>query len=201
VSLKKPTEFFGKNNNKKEEITTSLPENLGEYKSNLKNIETLNEFTENFGSFADNITKINSLEEGIQELKEELKNTLTQEDLDNAVMSNLLILEKNIDNIQKSLKGINRENLKNIYEEVENISNQVLLVTEELPRYKNLIKSNEVYLDKKLVQYQESVNENLTDFSNFIDNKFDIIEQSIENSIEGINESALNKITTNVKKH
>lgn len=199
MSLKKPTEFFGKNNNKKEEVTTSLPENLGEYKSNLKNIEVLNEFTENFGSFTDNITKINTLEEGIQELKEELKNTLTQEDLDNAVMSNLLILEKNIDNIQKSLKGINRENLKNIYEEVENISNQVLLVTEELPRYKNLIKSNEVYLDKKLIQYQESVNENLTDFSNFIDNKFDSIEQSIEDSIEGINESALNKITTNVK--
>jgi hypothetical protein len=199
VSLKKPTEFFGKNNNKKEEITTNLPENLGEYKSNLKNIEVLNEFTENFGSFADNITKINTLEEGIQELKEELKNTLTQDDLDNAVMSNLLILEKNIDNIQKSLKGINRENLKNIYEEVENISNQVSLVTEELPRYKNLIKSNEVYLDKKLVQYQESVNENLTDFSNFIDNKFDSIEQSIEDSIEGINENALNKITTNVK--
>ena len=199
MSLKKPTEFFGKNNNKKEGITTNLPENLGEYKSNLKNIEVLNEFTENFGSFADNITKINTLEEGIQELKEELKNTLTQEDLDNAIMSNLLILEKNIDNIQKSLKGINRENLKNIYEEVENISNQVLLVTEELPRYKNLIKSNEVYLDKKLVGYQESVNEHLTDFSNFIDNKFDSIEQSIENSIEGINESALNKITTNVK--
>jgi hypothetical protein len=199
VSLKKPTEFFGKNNNKKEEVATNLPENLGEYKSNLKNIEVLNEFTENFGSFADNITKINTLEEGIQELKEELKNTLTQDDLDNAVMSNLLILEKNIDNIQKSLKGINRENLKNIYEEVENISNQVSLVTEELPRYKNLIKSNEVSLDKKLVEYQENINENLTDFSNFIDNKFDIIEQSIENSIEGINESALNEITTNVK--
>jgi hypothetical protein len=199
VSLKKPTEFFGKNNNKKEEVTTNLPENLGEYKSNLKNIEVLNEFTENFGSFADNITKINTLEEGIQELKEELKNTLTQEDLDNAVMSNLLILEKNIDNIQKSLKGINRENLQSIYEEVENISNQVSLVTEELPRYKNLIKSNEVYLDKKLIQYQENINEHLTDFNNFIDNKFDVIEQSIENSIEGINESALNKITTNVK--
>jgi hypothetical protein len=199
VALKKPSELFGKNNNQKEEIVTDLPENLSEYKSNLKNIEVLNEFTENFGSFTDNITKINSLEEGIQELKEELKNTLTQEDLDNAVMSNLLILEKNIDNIQKGLKGINRENLKNIYEEVENISNQVLLVTEELPRYKNLIKSNEVSLDKKLIQYQESVNEHLTDFNNFIDNKFDIIEQSIENSIEGINESALNEIATNVK--
>ena len=170
MSLKKPTEFFGKNNNQKEDITTNLPENLGEYKSNLKNIEVLNEFTENFGSFADNITKINSLEEGIQELKEELKNTLTQDDLDNASMSNLLILEKNIDKIQKSIKGINKENLHGIHEEVENISNQVLLVTEELPRYKKLIKSNEVYLDKKLVQYQESVNENLTDFSNFIDN-------------------------------
>ena len=199
MSLKKPTEFFGKNNNKKEEITTSLPENLGEYKSNLKNIEVLNEFTENFGSFADNITKINSLEQGIQELKEELKNTLTQEDLDNASMSNLLILEKNIDKIQKSLKGINRENLKSIYEEVENISNQVLLVTEELPRYKNFIKSNEISLDKKLIQYQESVNENLTDFNTFIENKFESIEQSLENSIEGINESALNEITTDVK--
>ena len=199
MDLKKPTEFFGKNNNQKEEVVTDLPENLSEYKSNLKNIEVLNEFTENFGSFTDNITKINTLEEGIQELKEELKNTLKQEDLDNAVMSNLLILEKNIDKIQKSLKGINRENLQSIYEEVENISNQVLLVTEELPRYKNLIKSNEVSLDKKLIQYQESVNEHLTDFNTFIGNKFDIIEQSIENSIEGINESALNEITTNVK--
>ena len=193
--LKKPTEFFRKNNNKKEEIATSLPENLSEYKSNLKNIEVLNEFTENFGSFADNITKINSLEEGIQELKEELKNTLTQDDLDNASMSNLLILEKNIDKIQKSIKGINKENLHSIHEEVENISNQVLLVTEELPRYKKLIKSNEVYLDKKLIQYQENIDEHLTDFSNFIDNKFDIIE----NNIEGINESALNEITINVK--
>jgi hypothetical protein len=199
VALKKPSELFGKNNNQKEEIVTDLPENLSEYKSNLKNIEVLNEFTENFGSFTDNITKINTLEEGIWELKEELKNTLTQEDLDNAVMSNLLILEKNIDNIQKSLKGINRENLQSIYEEVENISNQVLLVTEELPRYKNLIKSNEVSLDKKLIQYQESVNEHLTDFNTFIENKFDTIEQSIENSIEGINESALNEIATNVK--
>ena len=199
MSLKKPSELFGKNNNQKEEIVTDLPENLSEYKSNLKNIEVLNEFTENFGSFADNITKINSLEQGIQELKEELKNTLTQEDLDNASMSNLLILEKNIDKIQKSLKGINRENLKSIYEEVENISNQVLLVTEELPKYKNFIKSNEISLDKKLIQYQESVNENLTDFNTFIENKFESIEQSLENSIEGINESALNEITTDVK--
>jgi hypothetical protein len=199
VSLKKPSELFGKNNDQKKGIETNLPENLIAYKSNLKNIETLNEFAENFGSFSDNVTKINTLEEGIRELKEELKNTLTQEDLDNAVMSNLLILEKNIDNIQKSLKGINRENLKNIYEEVETISNQVLLVTEELPRYKNLIKSNEVSLDKKLIQYQESVNEHLTDFDIFIENKFETIEQSIENSIEGINESALNEIATNVK--
>ena len=199
MSLKKPSELFGKNNNQKEGIETNLPENLIAYKSNLKNIETLNEFAENFGSFSDNVTKINTLEEGIQELKEELKNTLTQEDLDNASMSNLLILEKNIDKIQKSLKGINRENLKSIYEEVENISNQVLLVTEELPRYKNFIKSNEISLDKKLIQYQESVNENLTDFNTFIENKFESIEQSLENSIEGINESALNEITTDVK--
>jgi hypothetical protein len=56
-----------------------------------------------------------------------------------------------------------------------------------------------VYLDKNLIQYQESVNENLTDFNTFIENKFDSIEQSLENSIEGINESALNEITTNVK--
>ena len=54
MALKKPSEFFRKNNNKKEEIATSLPENLSEYKSNLKNIEVLNEFTENFGSFAEN---------------------------------------------------------------------------------------------------------------------------------------------------
>jgi hypothetical protein len=46
VSLKKPSELFGKNNDQKKEIETNLPENLIEYKSNLKNIEVLNEFRE-----------------------------------------------------------------------------------------------------------------------------------------------------------
>ena len=166
MALKKPSDFFGKKSENKETLVfteENLPEKFDAYKNNLNNIEVLKEFTENFGSFSENIAKVQALEETIVELKEEISSTLSKEDLDNAMMSNLLILEENVDKIQKSLKGINRKDLKEIYENVEEISNQVLYVVEELPRHKSLIKSQEVSFDKRLQGYQQSIDEQLTE--------------------------------------
>jgi hypothetical protein len=198
VALKKPSDFFGKDsNNKKETIVSQdqvIPESINAYKDNLKNIQTLNEFTENFGSFADNIAKINDLEKSILELKEEIKNTLTQKDLDSAMMSNLLVLEENINHIQNNLEGINQENLQEIYNDVENVVSLVENFAEELPTYKNLIKSNEVSLDKKLIVYRQQVEEKLEEFDQTIDDRFSVI---VEN-LEGINEEALSEIASQV---
>jgi len=200
VALKKPTDFFGKDNNTS--ISTGsqeVPEKFDAYKSNVKNIETLNEFTEVFGSFKDNITKIELLESTIEELKEEISKSLSKEDLDNAMMSNLLILEDNIKKIQFNLKGINRKDLATIYEEVEDIANKVSYVfEEELPKYKSVIKNNEISFDKRLSSHQEAINEKLEDFiGNFeyqIQEKFIVLE----NELDGVNEQSLSQIHSNV---
>lgn len=199
MALKKPTDFFGENKNNHIKLTEgveNIPENLDAYKSNLKNIETLNEFVENFGSFRDNLEKIQELEVSINQLKEEIEGSLSQEDLDHAIMSNLLILEENVNNIQKNLKGINRKDLSAIREEVEDISDKILHVVEkELPKYKSLIKTNELSLDKRLSSYQEEVDEKLDLFESVIENKFQIIEEELE----GINESSLIKYQSQVE--
>ena len=192
MALKKPSDFFKKDSNDKGE--QKVPENFSVYKNNIKNVEVLNEFAENFGSFSENIEKINLLEKSILDLKEEIKNTLSQEDLDNAMMSNLLVLEENIINIQNNLEGINQQNLQEIYEEVENIIGNVEKIAEQLPVYNTLIKSNEVSLDKKLIAYQQKVQEELVNFDNTIDGKFEILERNLE----GINEGSLNEITSKV---
>jgi hypothetical protein len=202
VALKKPTDFFAKNNNNKVNIPTGsqeIPEKFDAYKSNVKNIETLNEFTEVFGSFKENITKIELLESTIEELKKEISKSLSQEDLDNAMMVNLLILEDNIKKIESKIKGINRKDLSAIYEEVEDITKKVSYVFEqELPKYKSVIKNNEISFDKKLISYQETVEEKLEDF---IDNFESQIQEKfvvLENELEGINEQSLSQINSNV---
>jgi hypothetical protein len=109
-------------------------------------------------------------------------------------MSNLLVLEENITNIQNNLEGINQQNLQEIYEEVENVISNVEKIAEQLPVYNNLIKSNEVSLDKKLIAYQKKVQEELTNFDNTIDDRFELLERNLE----GINEGSLNEISSQV---
>ena len=209
MALKKPSDFFGKKPEDKETLVFTeevLPEKFDAYKNNLNNIEVLKEFTDNFGSFSENIARVQALEETIVELREEISSTLSKEDLDNAMMSNLLILEENVDKIQKSLKGINRKDLKEIYENVEEISNQVLYVVEELPRHKSLIKSQEVSFDKRLQGYQQSIDEQLTEFNEYLALRLsDLSIQQQEDTeylkatLEGINQQSLDEITSSVR--
>jgi hypothetical protein len=204
VALKKPSDFFGKkpDTNQVEFLgTQNIPEKFDVYKSNIKNIETLNEFTEVFGSLKDNVAKIQELENAIEQLKEEISNSLSKEDLDNAMMSNLLILEDNIKKIQFNLKGINHKDLSAIKEEVEDITNKVYFVfEEELPKYKAFIKSSEISFDKRLSTHQQSVDEKIDNFIGTFDNQIQEKFNILENQLEGVNEQALSNISSDVDK-
>ena len=205
MALKKPSHFF-EDNNKKQEVVVpkeqKLPESFAAYKNNVNNVEVLNEFIHNFGSFSENISKIKVLEKGILELKNEIKLSLTQEDLDNAMVSNLLVLEENLEKITESVQAINSQDLSRVYEEVEDISNQVSSVLEELPKYKNLIKSQEVSFDNRLQSYQEAINEQLDGFEHKIteisyaqQEEFEVIKETLQ----GINEEALQEISVSLQ--
>jgi len=212
VALKKPSELF--NNEPKRQVEVSeqlLPENYDTYKSNVKNVEVLNDFISSYGTLKENLQKIDTLQDGIQSLKEELQNSITKEDLDAAVVSNLLILEKNIQKIELNLKGINRKDLKRIDEEIEDIENKVLYaLEEEFPKYKKALKSNEIFLKDKFYEYSNEVNERVNQFEEFVANSFETLEENLQaindNQLIDIRESVVNSskeleaLTSNTKK-
>jgi hypothetical protein len=190
VALKKPSDFFGKKDNDDTNISSGpqdIPEKFDVYKSNVKNIETLNEFTESFGSLKNNIAKIQELESIVEELRGEISKSLSKEDLDNAIMSNLLILEDNIKKIQFNLKGINQKDLSVIREDVKDIANKVYFVFEqELPKYKKQVVESSLKTEEKI---------------NFINETLEYYKKEFYEKIETVNESVHNLIEQEVPKY
>ncbi len=185
MALKKPSELFNDKPKKRVEIPEQvegiLPKNFDEYKSNVKNIEVLNDFVSSFGTLKENIQKVDNLEEVIQSLKEELQDSITKEDLDTAMMSNLLVLENNIQKIEFNLKGINRKDLNKIEEEIGDIENKVLYaLEEEFPKYKKALRSNEIFIKDKFYEYSSEIDEKVNQFEEFIANSFEVIKENLQ---------------------
>ncbi len=201
MALKKPSELFNNEPKKKVEIPEQLegilPENFDAYKSNVRNIEVLNDFVSSFGTLKENIQKIDNLQEVIQSIKEELQSSITKEDLDTAMMSNLLVLEKNIQKIEFNLKGINYKDLNRINEEIEDLENKVLYaLEEEFPKYKKALKSNEIFIKDKFYEYSSEIDEKVNQFEEFIVSSFQVLQENLQS----INEDQLIDIRENVVK-
>ena len=196
MAIKKPSDFFKKDTVEvSNEVREHLPENFNAYKDNIKNIEVLNEFVSSFGSLKENIQKVYDLESTIQSLKEDLQNAIKKEDLDNAIVSNLLVLEKNIKRIELNLKGINRNDIRRIDEEIGEIEDKVLFVLEnEFPKYKKSLKKTEIDIKEKFFDYSNEVNHRLKTFEDFIEISFDEIKENLQ----AINEEELLDITSAV---
>ena len=201
MALKKPSELFNNEPKKKVEIPEQLggilPENFDVYKSNVRNIEVLNDFVSSFGTLKENIQKIDNLQEVIQSLKEELQSSITKEDLDTAMMSNLLVLEKNIQKIEFNLKGINQKDLKRIDEEIEDIESKVLYaLEEEFPKYKKALRSNEIFIKDKFYEYSSEIDEKVNQFEEFIVSSFQVLQENLQS----INDDQLIDIREDVVK-
>ena len=201
MALKKPSELFNNEPKKGVEIPEQLegilPENFDVYKSNVRNIEVLNDFVSSFGTLKENIQKIDNLQEVIQSLKEELQSSITKEDLDTAMMSNLLVLEKNIQKIEVSLKGINYKDIKRIDEEIGDIESKVLYaLEEEFPKYKKALKSNEIFIKDKFYEYSSGIDEKVNQFEEFIVSSFQVLQENLQS----INDDQLIDIREDVVK-
>ena len=201
MALKKPSELFNNEPKKRVEIPEQLegilPENFDVYKSNVRNIEVLNDFVSSFGTLKENIQKIDNLQEVIQSLKEELQSSITKEDLDTAMMSNLLVLEKNIQKIEVSLKGINYKDIKRIDEEIGDIESKVLYaLEEEFPKYKKALKSNEIFIKDKFYEYSSGIDEKVNQFEEFIVSSFQVLQENLQS----INDDQLIDIREDVVK-
>jgi DNA repair exonuclease SbcCD ATPase subunit len=206
VVLKKPSEYFKKDipsvDNSIQEAV-KLPElntfsdAFQSFKNNLSKIEVLSEFSETLDNYRVNIERVNFLSEKVEDIQNEIQNLLKKEDLDRAIMSQLLVVEQSIQDLQNKVKGINEKNLTEIRLDVAGLTESVSEFLEvEVPKYKKLVIDSELRTNDRYEELESNVNSTLEGIGEFVDNKY----QKLTESLQGINENSLSGIVEDFKK-
>jgi predicted nucleic acid-binding Zn-ribbon protein len=174
VALKKPSDFFGNTKKTpldevKEEYISASPEKIEQvseafdaFKANLNHIQSLSDFTSTFDSFKSNLEKVENVSAEINEIKSEIKDLIKKEDLDSAMMAQLLFVEKSISKIESKVSSINGKSVDDIREDFAKLSSTVNgFLSVDVPKYKKLIAESEVKTDSRFTTFKEGVEENL----------------------------------------
>ena len=203
--LKKPSEYFKKDiatvdNSvqelaKKPELNT-FSDAFESFKNNLSKIEVLSEFSDTLDNYRVNIERVNHLSEKVEDIQTEIQTLLKKEDLDRAMMSQLLVVEQSIRDVQSKVKGINENKLTEIRLDVSGLTQSVNEFLEvEVPQYKKLIVDSELRTDNRFTQLEENVNQTLEGIGEFVDDKY----QQLTETLQGINEQSLSGILEDFK--
>jgi hypothetical protein len=197
VVLKKPSEYFKKDipsvDNSIQEAV-KLPElntfsdAFQSFKNNLSKIEVLSEFSETLDNYRVNIERVNFLSEKVEDIQNEIQNLLKKEDLDRAMMSQLLVVEQSIRDVQSKVKGINENSLSGIVEDFKKLDEAVLQLKEqEIPKYKRFIVETEKKTESKLNEFDEKLDTTINE----------VLE--VVNSVEVLNSDTERKISKNIE--
>ena len=211
MALKKPSEYFKKEKTpvdisvqelvKKPELDT-FSDAFESFKKNLSKIEVLSEFSDTLDNYRVNIERVNHLSEKVEDIQTEIQTLLKKEDLDRAMMSQLIVVEQSICNVQGKVKGINEKNLTEIRLDVAGLTESVNEFLEiEVPKYKKLVVDAELRTNGRYEQLEESVNQTLSGIGEFVDNKVDSVGEFVDKkyneltqTLQGINEDSLSGI-------
>ena len=100
--LKKPSDYFKKDitivDNSVQELAktpelNTFSDAFEAFKSNLSKIEVLSEFSDTLDNYRVNIERVNHLSKSVEDIQTEIQTLLKKEDLDRAMMSQLLAVE------------------------------------------------------------------------------------------------------------
>ena len=174
MALKKPSDFFGNTKKTpldevKEDYIAASPEKIEQvseafdvFKSNLNHIQSLSDFTSTFDSFRENLEKVENVSSEVNTIKDEIKSLIKQEDLDSAMMAQLLFVEESILKIESKISSINGETVEQIKGDFKGLSTSVEgFLSIDVPKYKKLISESEVRVDDRFGQFKDKVEENL----------------------------------------
>jgi hypothetical protein len=207
VALKKPTEYFKKQNkvvsvDESIEQVAKLPEintfsdAFESFKNNLSKIETLSSFSDTLDNYRINVERINHISEKVDSINEEIQSHLKKEDLDHAMMAQLLVVEDSLKEVQAKVKGINEKNLTEIRIDVSTLTDSVNdFLENDVPKYKKLIVDSEFRTDKRFTKFEENINETLEGIGELVDKKY----LELTETLEGINEKSLSSILEDFK--
>jgi len=221
VAIRKPSEYFDREKASVENAIQGSIENpelntisdaYDAFKRNLSKVDVLSDFSETLGNYQSNIEKVNFLSEKIDEIDEDIKSLLTKEDLDKALVAQLLFLEECIRDVQDKVKTINQKNLIQIRLDVSDLSETVnTFVDVELPKYKKLVVDSEIKLTDRCEVLEDELKSTLDNIKNVIDEKYiedfnslneeignikNVIDEKYIEDFNNINEE-INNIKTN----
>ena len=155
MSLKKPSDLFGEES--QEENGIPIVEVSEENFDNVFNV--FSTYKQYLDDFENKLESVNYLSEQITSLKEDLDQTIRKEDLDKAILAQLLYVNESISNIENNVKTINEEKLTEIRNDSEYLLKKVeALVDEDLPRHKKKITEFEFKVEEELKKSNEVVN-------------------------------------------
>ena len=205
MALKKPSDFFNQKTSLDkvyETLVDNAPqkiENLTEafqvFKTNLNNVQTLSEFSSTINEFKENLERVELLSKEIEEIKESVGDSLKKKDLDEAMVSHLLFVEKSIEDVQKKVKSLNSKTLYDIKEEFQELQEIVTdFVDQEIPSYKKQVLDYERRIDNRFLSFKENVNQNIEK----IDEEVELKISTISETISGINQNYLNQFKEEV---
>ena len=184
MALRKPSDLFNKK------------ETSGVFESS----EISSDITESYDKFRNNFDKVNELTEKVEILSQELSEKLTKTELENAMLSQLMVLDENFKSLQNQVKGLNKQDLKEFKETVVSLSEIVdNLVEKELPKYKKQVTKNELYVGDQVNQLQEVVESNISGIREEIGEKFENIVDVVDDNISYFNQK-LEETSSQVKK-
>ena len=207
MALKKPSDFFGNNKTPLDEVKESYdsarPEKIEKvseafdaFKLNLNHIQSLSDFTSTFDSFKNNLEKVESVSDEVSEIKEEIKSLIKKEDLDSAMMAQLLFVEESITKIESKISSINGKTVDKIREDFVDLSNSVgSFLNVDVPKYKKLISESEVRFDDRLGVFKQQVEENLDSIKEDVNKEV----TSALQTVESVNENTINIVKAEFK--
>jgi len=229
VALKKPADFFGNTKKTpldevKEEYTAASPQKIEQvseafdaFKTNLNHIQSLSDFTSTFDSFKENLEKVENVSVEVGDIKEDIKNLIKQEDLDSAMMAQLLFVEQSISKIESKISSINGETVDKIKDDFSGLSTAVEgFLSIDVPKYKKLISESEVRVDERFGDFKEQVEENLdtiradvnkevttalSEVESLNQNTIDIVREEFKETAKDLNKNVKNLVEEEFPKY
>ena len=207
--LKKPSELFKKKEESGQSFDTeqSFDANSPAYQSfkeNVQKINSLSNFNETIDSYRESIDNVNILSEEIADIRKDIKNLLTAEDLDRALMGQFVAIDDTIAGAQDKVKAINEKKLRDIRDNVREVTESVSEFLEvDAPKYKKLFFDHERSVDRKYNQFEDHINGAFNTAVDAIGKElegiFEQVTTSVDEQIAGINQEHLASIIEDVK--
>ena len=208
MPLKKPSEFYDKNQNSsfdniKEALKNAKPEKVEKiseafdsFKNNLNNIQALNDFVESVDTFKANAERVETLSGSVEKIRESIKDLTSKKDLDDAMMAHLLFVEEAIRDVQDRVKTLNSNSVLEIKEEFNTLSEAVNnFIGDEVPTYRNLIVESETRVDSRFVDFKETIRESFETLGKGVQEEV----ANISDNIEALNEESLSSLKEDVQ--